>query len=51
MKYYFHEDATSEFIRAVDSYEDCEIGLGLKFSEEVYTTIQRVCDFPFAWKK
>ena len=51
MKYYFHEDADSEFIRAVDYYEDCEIGLGLRFSEEVYATIQRACDFPFAWEE
>jgi toxin ParE1/3/4 len=51
MNYYFHEDAESEFIRAVDYYEDCEIDLGLRFSEEVYAAIQRARDFPLAWGK
>ena len=51
MNYYFHEDAESEFIEAVDYYEDCEINLGLRFSEEVYAAIQRACDFPLAWEK
>ena len=51
MNYYFHEDAESEFIRAIEYYEDCETGLGLRFSEEVYAAIKRACDFPFVWEK
>ncbi|MCK4400994.1 type II toxin-antitoxin system RelE/ParE family toxin [bacterium] len=51
MNYYFHEKAEFEFIKAVDYYEKCETGLGLRFSEEVYSTIKRACCFPFAWEK
>ena len=51
MNYFFYEDAESEFIEAVEYYEDCEINLGLRFSEEVYAAIQRACDFPLAWEK
>jgi hypothetical protein len=30
-------------------YEDCRIGLGLEFLEEVYVSIQRILAFPEAW--
>ena len=51
MKYFFHEEAEYEFLKAVDYYETCEDGLGRRFAQEVYSAIQRVCDFPFAWEK
>ena len=51
MNYYFHEDAESEFMKAIEYYEGCEIGLGLRFSEEVYAAIQRACNYPFVWEK
>ena len=51
MNYYFHDEAVSELIQAIDYYEDCELGLGKRFSEEIYATIKRVCDFPLAWEK
>lgn len=48
---FFHEDAEFEFLKTIDYYENCEIGLGLRFSEEVYSAIQRACEFPLAWEK
>ncbi len=44
MKYSFHPEAEDEFIDAVAYYEDCEIGLGLDLSREVYVSIQNAVD-------
>lgn len=49
MKFYFHEDAETEFDRAVEYYEDSQSGLGLEFAQEVYAAITRVIHFPDAW--
>ncbi len=51
MKYYFHEKAEAEFLKAIEYYENCKNGLGIKFAEEVYAAIKRACDFPHAWTK
>jgi hypothetical protein len=40
MTFSFHPEADEEFIDAVAYYEDCEIGLGLDLSREVYAAIQ-----------
>ena len=42
MKYSFHEAAEREFFSAVEYYEECQSGLGLRFSEEVHATIERI---------
>lgn len=49
MRYTFHHEAEEEFIEAIEYYEEAEIGLGLDFAVEVYSTIQRVTDHPKAW--
>lgn len=49
MKYSFHPEAEDEFIDAVAYYEDCEIGLGLDLSREVYASIQNAVDYPTMW--
>lgn len=49
MRFYFHEDAESEFDMAVEYYEDSRSGLGLEFAQEVYAAITRVIQFPDAW--
>ncbi len=49
MKYFFHESAENEFISAIEYYEECQPGLGLRFSEEVYAAIQRICAHPHSW--
>ena len=49
MRFYFHEDAESEFDMAVEYYEDSRSGLGLEFAKEIYAAITRVIQFPDAW--
>lgn len=50
MKFSFHELAEIELTSAIEYYESCQTGLGLSFFEEVYATIERVCQFPLAWE-
>ena len=49
MRFYFHPLAGTEFGKAVQYYEDCQINLGLEFAEEVYAAIRRICEYPDAW--
>jgi len=49
MNFSFHELAEDELISTIEYYEDCQTGLGLCFSEEIYATIERICEFPLAW--
>ena len=45
----FHPDAISELNEAVDYYESKEYGLGLDFTAEVISTINRIISYPGAW--
>ena len=45
----FHPEAESEFLEAIDYYENCESGLGYDFSAEVLATIQNVVSSPTLW--
>lgn len=49
MRYFFHEYAEEEFEKAVEYYNDCSSGLGSEFTREVYSTIERIIQFPEAW--
>ena len=51
MRFYFHPRAVREFDEAVQYYEDCQIGLGLEFAEEVYAAIRRISEYPDAWSE
>jgi len=51
MNYYFHPEAKKEFLEAVDYYESCSEGLGLEFSNDIYATIQRIVNYPYAWSE
>ena len=51
MKFSFHPEADDEFIAAVAYYEDCETGLGLDLSREVYDTIHNALYYPTLWPK
>ncbi|HQU90685.1 MAG TPA: type II toxin-antitoxin system RelE/ParE family toxin [Pyrinomonadaceae bacterium] len=51
MNFDFHPEARIEFIDAIAYYEGCEEGLGLRFAQEVYSTIDRVTLRPNAWPK
>ena len=46
MKYTFHPEAHIELLNAVDYYEEQQSKLGMAFFEEVYSTIQRIIEFP-----
>jgi toxin ParE1/3/4 len=47
----FHPGAEEEFCEAVAFYEECEPGLGLDFSCEIYAGIRNALDYPFMWPK
>jgi len=49
MTFSFHPDARAEFIDAIRYFEEVEQGLGLEFSREVFSTIQRIIEHPAAW--
>lgn len=51
MNFSFHPQAVEEIYKAIEYYEDKSPGLGLEFSQEVYSTIQRILQFPNAWSK
>jgi len=51
MKYSFHPEAKEELFKAINYFEKCRSGLGLEFSKEVFSTIQRIIHFPSAWFK
>lgn len=49
MKYSFHPSARIELNEAVHYYEGIRKGLGAEFVKEIYSTLQRITDFPEAW--
>ena len=49
MKYSFHPEAKEEFLESIDYYKSRRTGLGLEFANEIYSTIQRIIQFPAAW--
>lgn len=48
MHFTFHYEARIEFLEAIEYYENCSSGLGLEFSEEVFSSIQQIIMFPLA---
>ena len=51
MKYSFHPEAKEEFLETIDYYETRSTGLGLEFFNDIYSTIQRIREYPNAWSK
>ncbi|NWG03146.1 MAG: type II toxin-antitoxin system RelE/ParE family toxin [Syntrophaceae bacterium] len=49
MTFSFHPEAESEFLEAIEYYEDREQGLGYDFSIEVFAAIQNITTYPTAW--
>jgi len=49
MRFQFHPAADAGLDLAVEYYEQCQSGLGLKFAEEVYATIARIIEYPEVW--
>jgi len=51
MTFEFHPEARLEFIDAIAHYEKSSEGVGLRFSREVYATINRVTAGPNSWPR
>lgn len=51
MNFSLHPLAVEELADSINYYEDNSPGLGLEFSKELYSTIQRIRQFPKAWSK
>jgi hypothetical protein len=49
MKTSFLDAAQSEFVDAIDYYDDRRSGLGFEFAEEVEHALQRINHYPEAW--
>jgi len=49
MTFSFHPEAETEFLEAIEYYEERERGLGYDFSIEVFRTIQNIVTYPTAW--
>jgi plasmid stabilization system protein ParE len=49
MRYSFHPLALAELNEAIDYYEELQTGLGLEFAKEIFSSTQRIIDFPAAW--
>lgn len=49
MNFALHPEAESEFYQTVNYLEDCEPGIGKDFAQDVFSTISRITEFPFAW--
>lgn len=51
MTFEFHPEARIEFIDTIAYYENSSKGVGLRFSREVYATINRVTASPNSWPR
>lgn len=49
MTFSFHPDAEEEFDKAIEYYENIELGLGYDFALEIHSAIQRSIEHPKAW--
>jgi toxin ParE1/3/4 len=49
MIFEFHPEAETEFLEAIEYYEDCSAGLGEDFSLEVFFTVQNILSYSHAW--
>ena len=49
MNYTFHPEAVNELVNSIRYYEEHQPKLGLKFLEEVYSSILRITEFPTSY--
>jgi plasmid stabilization system protein ParE len=49
MSVLFHPEAETEFLAAIDWYEERSAGLGADFAAEIHAAIQRAVSMPLAW--
>lgn len=46
----FDPDAETEFLESVKYYEECQNGMGRRFRESIYLSLQKISDFPFTYR-
>ena len=51
MNLLFHPEAETEFLAAIDWYEERSVGLGTDFAAEIHAAIQRAVTMPLAWPR
>ena len=51
MTYKFLPKAEEELDKAIWYYEKCQIGLGKKFTIEIFNSVENILLFPRAWSK
>ncbi len=51
MRYRFHPEARLQYLEAVAHYEGRQAGLGIRFTVEIESTIQRIVETPNRWRK
>lgn len=49
MSFRFHPEAETEFLAAIDWYEEHATGLGADFAAEIHAAIRRAVVMPLAW--
>ena len=49
MKFTFHPEARNELYQTIDYYQEQNVRLGFEFLEEIYSTVQRIIEFPKAF--
>jgi plasmid stabilization system protein ParE len=51
MNLLFNPEAETEFLAAIDWYEERSSGLGADFAAEIHAAIQRAISLPVAWPR
>lgn len=51
MNLLFHPEAETEFLAAIDWYEERSVGWGTDFAAEIHAAIQRAIAMPLAWPR
>jgi toxin ParE1/3/4 len=51
MNLLFNPEAETEFLAAIDWYEERSSGLGADFAAEIHAAIQRAISLPLAWPR
>lgn len=51
MTFEFHPEARIEYFEAITYYEERQPGLGVRFTLEIESTIQRILDGPRQWRE
>jgi len=49
VKFTFHPEARNELYQTIDYYQEQNARLGFEFLEEIYSTVQRIIEFPKAF--